>query len=243
MKQPTGVRRLDDLLGGGLEEDQFSLLYGTPFLGKETLARRFALAGLSQKRPTPVIMVLTTDSTSRVREKLARMDPRYAEHEKAGLIRFVDTYSTAIGGFEPDPLAEYVDGPMNLNALSLAVGNAAKKLVLEHPVHRVVVDSVSTLIAYTNAQTAFRFMQVFIGKTRMAGGLGLLLLDEGMHTDAEVQMFRHIMDGVVQVKNENAKNLVRVDGLGIQENPGWIEYRHSDTEFEVTGSFAAGRIH
>lgn len=236
---PTGVARLDELLDGGFPSGSAVLVYGPPFIGKEILTRTFLLEGARDGMPG--VMVLTNAAASDVSLELAAMDPRFHEYEKAGLIHFVDTYSKSIGAEGEMPNAEYLDGPVNLNALALAVGNVQRKLIAKHPNHRLVFDSLSTLIAYTNPQTAFRFLQVLVGKAKRAGATSLLLLDQGMHTDAEVQMLKHLMDGIVEMKPNDTKFVTKVDGCGVTPH-GWIEYRFSPTEFEITGSFATGRI-
>lgn len=240
MKLATGVRRLDDQLKGGMAPQTFGLLYGPPFLGKEVLARQFLLTGLAAGQPA--IVVLTNQTVQDARRRLAAADPQYSVYEASGLVRFVDTYTRSIGGTATAEEAEYVDSPMDLNALSLAVNQAQRRVTLEHPQHRLVFDNLSTLIAYSNAQTVFRFLQVFLGRGRMAGASGLLLLDHGMHADAEVQMLKHLVDGVLELRAEGAKQLLTVTGLGLTEPSTGTEYRFSESDFEITGSFAAGRI-
>lgn len=240
MRLATGVTRLDELLKGGIPEGDFSLVYGPPFIGKETLARLFFLTGYRQD--TPSVYIVTGRTSEELRTDLTRIDPDYPRFERSGQAWFIDTYSRSVGADEDHPYTEYVDGPMNLNGISLALNNVQRRLVQEHRTHRLVLDSVSTLIAYINAQTAFRFMQVLIGKARRAGATGMFLLDEGMHTEAEVQTFKHLADGEVAFRNHNGKNQLQVQGLGIQEVPGWVDYRADERSLEITGSFAAGRI-
>lgn len=240
MRFETGIKRFDALLGGGLPPGTASLVYGPPFVGKDVLSRLFALNAM--RRGVPSLLVLTNGSASDQRKAFAALDPRYPELEKSGLAWYVDTYSRSIGAAEDHPSTEYVDSPINLNGISLAVNNAERKIIGQHPGHVMVFDSISTLIAYTNAQTTFRFLQVFVGKTKRAGATSMLLLDQGMHTEAEVQMCKHLADGVVEVKNEADKHLIHVQGLAAHDIPGWVEYRFSPGEFDITGSFAAGRI-
>lgn len=241
MKHPTGVRRLDDLLGGGLPPGSFSLAYGPPFTGKDVLARLFALGGPSLAMPC--IVVLTDESATEASTRLEAVDPRVPDFEKRGLLHYVDAYSRAIGAAgEIHPHTEYVDGPMNLNALTVAVNGCEARIVGQHPQHRLVFDSLSTLMTYTNPQTVFRFLQVMVGRTKKAGATGLLMLTEGMHSDAEVQTLKHLCDGVIRVRSENQKKMIHVEGLGLTDTPGWVEYHFDETSFEITGSFAAGRI-
>jgi KaiC/GvpD/RAD55 family RecA-like ATPase len=237
---PTGIKRLDALLGGGLPVGSAALVYGPPFLGKEVLARRFMLACMAGG--VPAIDVVTTVATADVRRNLQEADPKYPEYEKARLARFVDTYSRSIGAADSFKDAQYLDGSLDLNGISLAVNKAEADVIGGHDRHALVLNSVSTLIAYSNAQTAFRFLQTLIGRTRRAGATGLFLMDHGMHTDADVQMFKHLMTGTIELREASGKTQVQVQGLGVTTPPGWVDYRFDDHTFEVTGSFAAGRI-
>jgi KaiC/GvpD/RAD55 family RecA-like ATPase len=236
----TGVKRLDELLEGGMPQGACALVYGPPFLGKELLARLFFLTGL--REGIPGILVLTGATAADARAQLAAMDKHYPEYEKSGLAHFVDCYSQSIGAEDGQPGTDYVDGPMNLNGLSMAVGHAQKRALRAGGQHRLVLDSVSTLIAYSNPQTTFRFLQVFIGKGKRAGATSLMLLEKGMHAEHEVQMVKHLMDGVIDFRRDNAKNLLHVEGIGVTEDRGWVEYRFGEADFDITGSFAAGRI-
>ncbi|HLE46976.1 MAG TPA: RAD55 family ATPase [Candidatus Thermoplasmatota archaeon] len=240
MKLATGVRRLDEQLKGGLPERSSTLLYGPPFIGKEVLLRQFLLTSLRAGMPS--VAVLTDGSWKDLRNLLAASEPTFSDYEKAGLVRYVDTYSRGIGITETHPSVEFVDGLMNFNAVSLAVNNAERDFIRTHAQHALVFDSVSTLIAYTNAGTAFRYLQVLLGKTKAAGATSLLTLSQGMHTDAEVQMVKHLVDGMIELKGDQGKNVLHVDGLGVTDSRGWVEYQFSEAKLEVTGSFTAGRI-
>lgn len=240
MKVATGIRRLDDLLGGGVPPNSATLLYSPPFIGREVLARLFLLTGM--RSGVPGVQVLTDQAAGEMRKEFQAMDPHFPDFERNGLAQFVDCYSRTIGVLDQEPNVEYVDGVVNLNQVSLAVNSAERKLIREHADHRLVIDSVSTLIAYTNAATAFRFLQVLVGKTKAAGATVFMTMEQGMHTEAEVQMVKHLVNGVIELKQEQGKYFVRVEGLGVTQDRGWIDYRFGLGTFEITGSFAAGRI-
>ncbi len=185
VRVPTGIKRLDSLLEGGIPAGSAVMVYGPPFLGKETLARRYVLASLAAG--LPAVYVLTNAATDEVRADLLAADPRYKQAEDDHRARFVDTYSRGIGAADSFKDAVYLDGALDLNGISLAVNKAQAAIMGKHEAHALVVDSVSTLIAYSNAQTAFRFLQTLIGRTRRVGATGLYLMDQGMHTDADVR--------------------------------------------------------
>ncbi len=240
MKLPTGVERLDALIDGGLDPGATYLVYGPAFTGKRVLARLAFLATLRQG--SPAILVLTNAAASDVRRELSELDPAYAGYETAGLANFIDCYSTSVGANEPAPCVAYVDGPLDLNGFSMALNELSRKIMATHDQHLLLLDSISTLMAYGNGQTVFRFLQVFLGRARRAGASSLLLMSEGMHTEAEVQMIKHLMTGCVELRQETSRCQLRVQGLVQTQSRGWVDYRHDGAEFEITGSFAAGRI-
>lgn len=240
-RHPFGVRRLDDLLGGGLKDGTFTLLFGPAFLGKEHLSHLLVSSVLQHGIPA---IVIHTDSTHEdLEEKLAGLVPEASDHAKSGLLQYVDCYSRSIEADEStSPNVHYVDGPMDLNGINLAVNEAQRRLQADHDHHIVVIDSLSTIIAYSDAPTAFRFLQVLLGKDRRVGGTSLVLMDQGMHSEDEVQMMRHLMSGSIDVRDHNGKFQLKVQGITTQETLNWIDYRYQRGRFEVTGSFAPGRI-
>ena len=237
---PTGVKRLDQLLGGGIPSGAAVLVYGPPFLGKEVLARRFFQTNV--EAGVPGVLVLTNAATADVRAELGAGRPAYQQAEANHLARFVDTYSRAIGADDSYHDAEFLDGALDLNGITLAVNKVQATLIADHDAHAFVLDSISTLVAYTNPGTAFRFLQTLIGRTRRIGATGLFLMDQGMHADADVQMFKHLMTGVIEVRDAGGKPQMRVEGLGAPVGVGWVDYKFDTTQFDIVGTFAAGRI-
>ncbi len=55
---PTGVRGLDEILGGGFPEFSFNLIGGSPGCGKTTLVHQFAFANGTPERPALYFTVL-----------------------------------------------------------------------------------------------------------------------------------------------------------------------------------------
>src|SRR5687767_15718163 len=55
---PTGVRGLDEILGGGLPEFSFNIIAGAPGCGKTTLAQQFVFANATTANPALYFTVL-----------------------------------------------------------------------------------------------------------------------------------------------------------------------------------------
>jgi circadian clock protein KaiC len=93
-KLPTGVRGLDEILGGGLPEFSFNIIAGTPGCGKRTLAHQFAFANATRKRPALYFTVLGEPAI-----KMLRYQQQYSFFDHSRLpqeIRFINLSETVM---------------------------------------------------------------------------------------------------------------------------------------------------
>lgn len=234
----TGIRLLDDLLGGGLPPASTVLLCGPSFLGKEVLARSAALRAMAAG--VPCVYVVASKTPEEVHADLLALGEDAAAVIGDGLLHFVDAFSSTIGEKSAWPGTEATDGPDDLEGLDRVL-SAFDERFRGHR-HLVIVDSVSDLAVASPADRVFRFLQVTMGRARRARATCLLLMDEGMHGAEEVQMVRHLASGALTVRGDTTRRQILVEGLDVPENPGWIEYASTSSRFEMTGSLAGGRI-
>ena len=85
---PSGVRGLDDILGGGIPEYSFNVIAGTPGCGKTTLAHQIAFANATPEKPTLYFTVLGEPAI-----KMLRYQQQYAFFDASKLgkaIRFIN---------------------------------------------------------------------------------------------------------------------------------------------------------
>jgi circadian clock protein KaiC len=87
-KMPTGVRGLDDILGGGIPEFSFNIIAGTPGCGKTTLAHQIVFANATPKKPALYFTVLGEPAI-----KMLRYQQQYSFFDESKLgkaIRFIN---------------------------------------------------------------------------------------------------------------------------------------------------------
>lgn len=91
---PTGVRGLDEILGGGLPEFSFNIIAGTPGCGKTTLAHQFVFANATPQRPALYFTVLGEPAI-----KMLRYQQQYSFFDETKLnesIRFINLSDTVV---------------------------------------------------------------------------------------------------------------------------------------------------
>ncbi len=239
-KVSTGITRLDELLMGGLPTASNVLLFGPPFVGKDVIMDMFTIRGL--KEGIPAIMVVTDTTSDEKRQAMKQIDPDFEKYDAEGMVVFVDSYSRSIGVTSENPNTIHVDGNVNLNEIGVAVNEAQSKLQGKGDYLRVAFDSISTLIAFVNAPATFRFLQILAGRLRAQNSVAYYTLEKGMHTDAEVQMFKHLMGGVMELMEDESETLLRVQGVGEVATRDWVNYEFGPGRLELIGSFAMERV-
>ncbi len=238
-KAKTGIMRLDDLLMGGIPFGSNVLIYGPPFTGKEVVVNRFIAEGL--KKGIPAIWVLTDKSPGDIREEMLFVLSGYEEYEKLGLVRYIDAYSRSMGETIEEPNVVYLEQPSDHEGIMKEVDKISGELLQEHKYYRLAFRSISTLIAYLDSSTAFRFLNPFAGKRKRQKAVSLYLIEKGMHTEQEIQMLGSMMDGMIDFKVEQLSTFLSVKGVCDVQSRAWIKYTFTKQGLTI-GSFSLDKI-
>lgn len=145
---PTGVRGLDEILGGGLPEYSFNIVAGTPGCGKTTLAHQFVFANATTDRPALYFTVLGEPAI-----KMLRYQQQYSffdESKMGTAVRFINLSEVVVGG--------------DLNAV---LEEITRQVVAVNP-GVVVVDSFRTVLRKLPAQMGAEMeLQSFVQRLAM----------------------------------------------------------------------------
>ena len=238
-KIKTGTPRLDDLLYGGFPLSTNILLYGPAFVGKEVMINAFIAEGL--KKGIPGIWVLTDKSVPQIREEMLFILPTYEEYEAMGLVKYVDAYSRSMGESTEEENTVYIDDATDTEGILKAVDEITTEFKKKHPYYRLAFVSVSTLIAYLDPNTTFKFLQPFVGRRKRDRAVALYSIEKGMHSETDISMLGHLMDGTIEFKVENLRNFLSVRGICDVQSRAWIRYTFSKSGINM-GSFSLDKI-
>jgi len=234
----TGIQRLDDLLLGGIPFGSNVMLYGPPFTGKQIILNRFIIEGLGKDVPC---MIVTVDrSVTDVKEMLKECVLDYDKCEKNGLIKYVDIYSKRMGLKCDEQNVEYIKDIKDLDVTSMAMNNILSTLKEGREYYRMVIP-LSTLLTNLTSHDIFNFLEDLTGKCKRDNAVALYSLTKGIHSETDVQVMRHLMDGVVEFKEENLRTFFCVQGICDVQTRSWIQYKFTEKEI-VIRSFSLDRI-
>ena len=106
-KLPTGVRGLDEIMGGGIPEFSFNIIAGTPGCGKTTLAHQLVFANATVKKPALYFTVLGESAI-----KMLRYQQQFSFFDEAKMgkaIRFINLSDVVLGKDLNAVLDEIID--------------------------------------------------------------------------------------------------------------------------------------
>lgn len=238
-KVKTGTPRLDDLLLGGIPFGSNVSVYGPAYVGKEVIVNAFMAEGL--KKGLPVIWVITDKTPSDIREEMKFILPGYEEYEKMGLVKYVDAYSRSMGSDEQDQNTVYINDATDHESILKTVDDIAKEYKKKYEYYRLAFRSISTLIAYLDPTTTFKFLQPFAGRRKRDKAISFYVIEKGMHEEQEIQMLGSVMDGSLEFKVEQLKSYLAVKGISDVQSRAWIRYTYSKQAVSI-GSFSLDHI-
>lgn len=225
-----GIKELDDSIGG-ISKGSNIMLIGPPMSQKGVILNNIMYHG-TVKNENAVIKVTTRESAEQILEWFKRNKLELP----LSRIGIIDCITKSFGGsvYENDYI-KIASSPVDLTGIGVRIGQffedfILKKNILKTQLH---IDSVSTILMYSNIQTVFRFIHVFTRRIKAAGSLGIYVVESGMHDEQSIATLTQLFDGVIEIKTENDKNYIRIAGLSPKPTP-WFEYE-ADISCQIIG--------
>ena len=172
------------------------LISGPPLTGKRRLAMDILAHGAANGEGS--VIVTTRDSSDRV---LADFRSRLLDPDGADL-GVVDCVTQHQGRSASDTeVVKYASSPVDMTGIGIKFSEFVEEFYSQRGVrkNRVLMDSLSTLLMYSDLQTVFRFMHVFTSRIEDADALGVHVIESTAHDAESMNTMKQLFDGVVEV--------------------------------------------
>ncbi len=182
-------------------------LTGPPLVGKYDLLCDLLAAGL--ERGENGLFVSTDRGASALVDDFERR-----VGERPPNFAVVDCISESSGGRKEDgDSVAYVSSPGDLTGIGMYASRQLSWLLDDGGDRtRVGLESISTLLMYAEFETVFRFLHVLSNRLELVDALGLFALNTRTHGDDVVDPLVRIADGVVELREAQDRNEVRLRG-------------------------------
>lgn len=215
-----GIDKLDSA-GGEISPSTNLMLIGPAMSGKSVLARTFLHANLKRGA---AIFITTKDTGENI------LDWFGANNLEVDMSKFgiVDCVSRTLGMetyVEDTENIKRVSSPFDLTGISVKVNEFLEYFWKEQNIKNIciVVESLSTLLMYSNVLTVFRFLHVFTSRIKSVGATCLYVLEEGMHEPQIMATLKQFFQGVMAIQEAGGKKTVQLIGSPRSAGPFGFE--------------------
>jgi KaiC/GvpD/RAD55 family RecA-like ATPase len=224
-----GIKELDNAIDG-IRKGTNIMLIGPPMSGKEVILHHIMYHGAARNE-NAVITVATHESATLILDWFTE-NKLVLPLSRIGIIDCI-TKSLGGAGLENESI-KIANSPLDLTGIGVKISQfredfIMKKKILKTQLH---VDSLSTILMYSNIQTVFRFMHVFTGRIKESGGLGIYVLESGMHDERAIATLKLLFDASIEIKSEDDKNFIRAVGLSSKPT-SWFEYKIEGADLRI----------
>jgi len=239
----SGIKKVDELMLGGIPVSSNLVLFGPPFSGKETLAYNFAAQSILEA--VPIVIIAADKDIRQIKKEIARIlgdDLELVDKMEAKrILRFVDLYSKSIQMSSPSKYAVVIDNVTNVSSLMKSLDSIATELEASYGYYRMLFVSLTAYIPQLDEKLLMRFIQQFVQKRKAENGTAMYLLEYGLFEQKVYETISYMMDGAIEFKLANSKQYIRIVGLGNVKSREWIEVYPRPTTFDL-GSFSLERV-
>ncbi len=226
-----GIKELDDVTGG-IKKGSNIMLIGPPMSGKEAILNYIAYHGAS-KNDNAIVTVTTRDSAAHILDWF-KENKLTLPMSKIGI---VDCVTKTLGGAAVEnENIKIASSPVDLTGIGVKISQFFEEFFMKKNVRKIQlhINSLSTILMYSNIQTVFRFLHVFTGRIKAAGAIGIYVIESGMHDEQSIATLKQLFDGMIEIKSENDKNLIRAVGLSPKPSL-WFEYEIDGVNVKIVG--------
>jgi KaiC/GvpD/RAD55 family RecA-like ATPase len=180
------------------------LVSGPPLSGKRRLAFEALAHGANDGEGA--VIVTTRDSSDRVLTDFrALLDDPEGAHTGV-----VDCVTQHQGRSEQDTdTVKYASSPTDMTGIGIKFSEFIEEFYTGRNVthNRVVLDSLSTLLMYSDLQTVFRFMHVLTSRIEDAEAIGIHVLESAAHDAETINTLKQLFDGAVEVEEDRSLSM------------------------------------
>ncbi|UCH87890.1 MAG: hypothetical protein JSV49_06370 [Thermoplasmata archaeon] len=232
----TGNVSFDKLLQGGLLSGSNILVDGPQFVGKEIFLYKFATLGFRMNVPCIIINPETAPAT--IKDTFNVLLGDISEYEKKNLLYWLDPESEDVKNrFKRDKPSELPE----LHQLILdGLEQYSTEIKSKFETYNLIFFSMTPLLIFQEPKDINRFLSRFSKKIKDDNVVAMYTIDNTMHEKQDINFVKRVMDGVIEIKQEEAgsdkrdpKKLIKIAKLPYAGSYEWHEYRCTDKNYEI----------
>ncbi len=214
-----GIKEIDDLIGK-IRGGSNIMMIGAPMSGKDDIINIIIYNGV--KDNDAAIVVSTREPGERVFDWFQEYNLDISDAN----IGIVDCVTKTLGmGAADTENIKRASSPVDLTGIGVKISQFFEQFLMKKNISntRLCINSLSTILMYSNIQTVFRFLHVFTGRVKAANALGIYVVEDEMHDPQVIATLKQLFDGMIEIKANGDGYAMRVVGFTPKPTP-WFNY-------------------
>jgi KaiC/GvpD/RAD55 family RecA-like ATPase len=197
------------------------MVLGDIFSGKDILYKEFIREGL--KNGEACIFVSTNDPIQETVEEFSDYNLEYL-----GMVNCISSRIDLAPDFAYIDQVRFVNSPTELATIMAFVNDFLDIFrAKDVPRIRIVFDSVSTLLMYSNLKTIFKFLHVLTNTVKSTKAVLLMIMEEGVHDKIEITSLERLSQGIITMSDGE----LEFNGFSRKK----FTYENEDDQIIITG--------
>ncbi|MCK4938587.1 MAG: recombinase RecA, partial [Methanosarcinales archaeon] len=186
-----GIEKLDENIKG-VRGGSNIMIIGPPMSGKEIIVNNIVYKGL--KIGGAAVIVTTQEPGENVVDWFSYNNMEIPlDH-----LGIVDCVTKTLGLPSSDTATiRRVSSPVDLTGIGVKISQFREEFWMKKNIRKtwLCINSLSTILMYSNIQTVFRFLHVFTGRVKAADAIGIYVVEDGVHDNQAVATLKQLFDG------------------------------------------------
>ena len=180
------------------------LVSGPALSGKRRLA--FEALAHGGNNGEGCVIVTTRDSSDRVLTDFTSLLTS-PENTHLGIVDCVTKHQGRSA--DDTDQVKHTSSPMDMTGIGIKFSEFVEEFYTNRGVkrNRVAMDSLSTLLMYSDLQTVFRFMHVLTSRIEDADAIGIHVLESTAHDAETMNTLKQLFDGIVTVDEDQTVSM------------------------------------
>lgn len=201
--------------GSEVEPGTNLLIAGPPMTGKFQMALEILAAG--SERGEGSIIVSTKDSGTKTLSRYAELVDGI-EERPIGVVDCV-TKQQGMQNASASAQIQYTSSPVDMTGIGIQLSEFLQQFYQERDIrrNRILLNSLSTLLMYSNLQTVFRFLHVFTGRIQSVDAFGMYTIDSTAQDQQTMSTLKQLFDAQIEIREGDAREYeyraVGIEGL------------------------------
>ena len=150
-------------------------------------------------------------------------------------VGIVDCVTKTLGmGTHDTENIKRASSPVDLTGIGVKISQFFEEFLMKKSMQRtrLCINSLSTIIMYSNIRTVFRFLHVFTGRVKAANALGIYVVESEMHDPQTIATLKQLFDGMNEIKASGGGYAMQVVRLLSKPTP-WFDYEINGVNISI----------